>query len=165
MDKLKEKLKKNLAPARFQHSLRSVEIAVKLAKKHHVSVEKAALGALLHDCAKKKSGDDPLGHAAASAKLASSLFGVKDKAILSAIAKHTTGSPKMTPLEKIIYLADHLEVGRKYKCLKKIRQIAMKSLDQAIIMVSSDIIAFLLKQNLTIHPATIETRNYYLSKT
>ena len=163
MEKLKEKLKKNLSPSRFQHSLRAEKIAIKLAKKHHVSVAKAALGALLHDCAKKTSGQDPLGHAGASAKLAKSLFGIKDKAILSAISKHTTGSPKMSPLEKIVYLADHLEEGRKYKILAKIRQVAMKSLDQAIIMVSSDIISFLIKQDLTIHSATIETRNYYFN--
>ncbi len=164
MDKLKEKLKQNLSAGRFQHSLGAEKFAVKLAKKHHAPVAKAALAALLHDCAKKKKGQDPLGHAPASARLARSLFGVTDKEILNAIKKHTTGAPKMSALEKIIYLPDHLEAGRKFNNVAKMRRIAFKDLDQAIIMVASSIIEFLIKQNLTIDPATFKTRNYYLSK-
>ncbi|MBU0672037.1 MAG: bis(5'-nucleosyl)-tetraphosphatase (symmetrical) YqeK [Candidatus Margulisbacteria bacterium] len=175
-------LKKELDPERYAHSLRVEKTALALARRHRVPAGKASLAALLHDYARKfsrpellkqakrfKLGIDPVSkfepkllHAQLSALLAKRDFGVKSTEILRAISRHTVGAPGMNKLEKIIYLADHIEEGRNFSGVKKIRSLAAKDLDQAIIESSANILRFLLVKGLPIHPGTIRTRNYYL---
>ncbi|KPJ66584.1 hypothetical protein AMJ44_08245, partial [candidate division WOR-1 bacterium DG_54_3] len=104
-------------------------------------------------------------HAELSALLAKRDFGIVSEQVLKAISKHTIGAPKMTKLEKIIYLADHIEEGRNFSGVKKIRRLAAKNLNRAIIESSSNMLNFLLRKWLPIHPGTVRTRNYYLLKT
>ena len=58
-------------------------------------------------------------------------YGITDDSILSAIRYHTTGREEMTPLEKILYLADKLEPARDYSDLAELRALALKDLDAA----------------------------------
>lgn len=180
-----KKLKASLDQERFEHSLRVEKTAALLAQKHNASVKLASLAALLHDCARKHSRQgllsqarklklkiDPvqkfepkLLHAELSAHLAKQDFGIKAKAILSAIRKHTLGTQRMTKLEKIVYLADHIEEGRDFSGVKKIRALAIKDLDKAVLESASNMIKYLLENDLPVHPGTIQTRNYYLLKT
>jgi len=177
-------LKKSLDPERFEHSLRVEKTAVVLAQKHQVSQKAARLAALLHDCARKfsrkglltqarklKLDIDPIQkfepkllHAELSALFAKRDFGIKSKAILNAIRRHTLGVPNMTKLDKIVYLADHLEEERDFSGVDKIRALAMKNLNLAILESTSNMIKYLIENNLPIHPGTIKTRNYYLLK-
>ncbi|MEE8638658.1 MAG: bis(5'-nucleosyl)-tetraphosphatase (symmetrical) YqeK [Candidatus Margulisiibacteriota bacterium] len=178
------KLKETLDPERFEHSLRVEKTAVALARRYRVSTQKASLAALLHDYSRKYSRKgllkqarrfklkiDPirkfepkLFHAELSALFAKNEFGVTSKQILGAIRKHTIGTPSMTKLEKIIYLADHIEEGRSFSGVRKIRSLAAKNLDKAILESSSNMLKFLLQKGLPIHPGTVQTRNYYLLK-
>lgn len=179
------KLRDALAQDRFEHSLRVEKTAVALAKRHKVPIQKAGLAALLHDYARKFSRSrmlkearrlklkiDPISrfepkllHAKLSARLAKKDFGIRSKEILDAIRRHTIGAPGMSKLEKIIYLADHIEEGRNFIGASKTRRLAFKDLDQAIVETSSQMLSFLLKKGLPIHPGTVETRNYYLLRT
>ena len=179
-----EKLKRDLDPKRFEHSLRAEATAVSLAKKHGVSIKLASIAALLHDYARKFSRaellkqakkfrlkidaiskfEPKLFHAELSALLAKREFGITSPQILKAIKKHTVGTPKMTTLEKIIYLSDHIEEGRNFAGVKKIRNLAFRNLDKAIVASASNMLKFLLNEGLPIHPGTIATRNYYLLK-
>lgn len=52
-------------------------------------------------------------HAKVGSFLAREKYGVNDKAILDAITYHTTGRPNMSTLDKIIYIADYIEPGRR----------------------------------------------------
>ena len=54
----------------------------------------------------------PLLHAKAGNCLAQKKYGITDEEILLAISYHTTGRPRMSLLEKIIYIADYIEPGR-----------------------------------------------------
>lgn len=177
-----EKLKRDLDPKRFEHSVRAEATAVSLAKKHGVSIKLASIAALLHDYARKFSRLDllkqakkfrlnidaigkfepKLFHAELSALLARQEFGITSHQILNAIKKHTVGSPKMTTLEKIIYLSDHIEEGRTFTGVKKLRKLALINLDKAIVESASNMLHFLLDKGLPIHPGTVATRNYYL---
>lgn len=179
-----EKLKAVLDPERFNHSLRVEKIALVLARKYRVSTKKASLAALLHDyarqydrpgllrqAAKFKLCLDPVSrsepkllHAELSALLAKRDFGISDKDILGAISKHTIGAPRMTRLEKIIYLADHIEEGRNFSGVAKVRRLAQRDLDKAVLESTANMLKMLLAKGLPIHPGTIETRNYYLMK-
>lgn len=177
------KLKEALDGERFAHSLRVERSAVALARKHGVSVKKASLAALLHDCARKfkreqlireavKAGikvdalsrfEPKLLHAELGARMAGKEFGIKDKEVLSAIRKHTVGSPAMTRLEKILYLADHIEEGRDFRGVKKIRRTAFQDMDRAVAESATKMLKYLLDQGLPAHPGTVYTRNYYLT--
>jgi predicted HD superfamily hydrolase involved in NAD metabolism len=178
------RLRQTLDSERFEHSLRVEKIARALAKKWKVSELQVIPAALLHDCARrfdrkgllreaKKIGlkidpvqktEPKLLHAELSAYLAKKEFGVSAPSILKAIGRHTTGAPAMSRLEKVIYLADHIEEGRNFKGLHSIRALAFKNLDEAVLASTTRMIAYLLEAGLPIHPASMETRNYLLLK-
>ena len=177
-------LKKALDKQRFEHSLRVEKVAITLARQHGISIKATSQAALLHDYARKYSGQELIGqakkfkikisplqefapkllHAELSARLAKQEFGIKTKAILNAISKHTVGSPKMTTLEKIIYVADHIEEERSFPGINKLRRLAKKNLDQAVLESSTIMIRYLLAKGAPIFSGTISTRNYYLLK-
>ncbi|PIS31246.1 phosphohydrolase [Candidatus Saganbacteria bacterium CG08_land_8_20_14_0_20_45_16] len=177
-----KRLRQALGQERFKHSQRVEATVLSLAAKYQIPLAKASLAGLLHDYArqfdrpgflraakKAKLTLDPISrqepkllHAPLGAIMVRQDFGIKDKAVLSAISRHTTGAPAMSQLEKIVYLADHIEEKRHFSGLADIRKLAFKDLDQAIVKLASNMIEFLLKKQLPVHPATVETRNYYL---
>jgi predicted HD superfamily hydrolase involved in NAD metabolism len=179
-----KKLREELDPERFEHSLRVEKTAAALARRFKVAVHKARIAGLLHDCSRKynraqmltaarrlKLKIDPVSefepkllHAQLSAHLAKKNFGVNSTEILGAIRRHTVGAPAMSKLDKIIYLADHIEEGRDFSGVNKVRSLAKKDLNRAVIESTSNMLKFLLAKGLPIHPGTIETRNYYLLK-
>ena len=53
-------------------------------------------------------------HGKAGAVILKKKFGIRDEEILNAVRWHTSGRPDMSGLEKIVYMADFLEPGRKY---------------------------------------------------
>lgn len=179
-----EKLQKTLDPERFEHSLRAEKVALALAKKYRINRQKVSLAALLHDCARRYSRKElleraqklglevdatrrlepKLFHGEIGERIARTEFGVRDTEVLRAIRLHTTGAPGMSKLEKIIYLADHIEEGRNFPGVEKLRRLAFKNMDLAIFESTGAMIKFLLEKNLPIYPATICTRNYFLTK-
>lgn len=179
-----KKLETSLDRKRFEHSLRVEKVAVRLAKRHRVSANKASLAALLHDCARRyprrrlpgvakkfrikvddvSRFEPKLLHAELGAILAKKEFGVRSKDVLEAIRKHTVGAPNMTRLEKIIYLADHIEEGRDFSGVSRVRKLAARDLDKAVIESASNMLRFLLQKGLPVHPGTVRTRNHYLLK-
>ena len=176
------RLKATLDRERFEHSLRVEQVAQSLGKKWKVSRALLSPAALLHDCARRFGRPqllkeakklcimiDPVSrlepkllHAEIGARLAQKEFGIKSAAVLSAIRRHTIGAEKMSRLDKIIYLADHIEEGRDFGEVAKIRKLAYQDLDRAIALSTSNMIAFLLEQGLPIHAGTVATRNYYI---
>ena len=125
-----DQLRGMLSPSRFYHSLRVSRIAVVLAPKAGVSAARAELAGLLHDAAKELTDEQclsliqqkqlplasfesdfhPVLHAYAGAVLAEERFGIHDKEVLQAIRFHS-GRPMMEPLEKVLFLADHIDKG------------------------------------------------------
>jgi len=181
--KIKTLLKKWLPKDRFEHSIRVEKTAVKLAKIHKIDEEDASIAAILHDCARyndinliqeaEKLGlpikpiekvQPKLLHPRLGAIIAQRKFGIKNKNILAAIKKHTVGSIKMTPLEKIVYLADHTEPARDYKGVTKVRKLSFIDLNAAIVECASSMLQDLIQRKLPISEETLKTRNYYLTK-
>lgn len=182
LDIIKNRIRKTLDRARFQHSLRVEKTAVSLAEKYHAPVNKARLAGLLHDIAKPlnrkqllsiakkyrikmdpiEKQEPKLLHAPASAILARIRFNIKDKSVLKAISHHTTGAGNMGLLEKIIFLADHIEPGRRFKGVDKIRQTAYRNINKAIILCCISMIEYLQRQKKPICSKTLVTLDYYL---
>ncbi|MCK9443914.1 MAG: bis(5'-nucleosyl)-tetraphosphatase (symmetrical) YqeK [Tissierellaceae bacterium] len=172
----------DIGKKRYEHSLRVMEMAMKLAKIYDIDVENARLAALLHDCGKLQgqtnllkvakdfdiiidnymtyNGD--LVHGPLGAYIAKTKYNIKNEEILNAIRYHTTGKKDMTTLEKIIYISDYIELGRDFPGLRKMRRLSFKDLDRGLLMAMGSTISFLVKENKLIHPRTIEARNYLI---
>ena len=175
-------LTKELRPARFRHSRDVSRTAVRLAERWGADVEKARMAGILHDCARNLKGDALLAsaakqgltlssieilqpaliHAALGAALAEQRFGVTDPEVLQAIRRHTTGAENMTKLDKVIYLADCIEPGRKFPGVQQLREAAEKDLDAAVLLAFDYSISFVLAGGGLLHPDTVAGRNSLL---
>lgn len=180
--KIRKAMEKTLDAKRYEHTLGVAYTASCLAMCHDANVKSAELAGLLHDCAKcldnsKKikicekhnihindiEAKNPfLLHAKVGSFLAMASYGVRDKDIINAILNHTTGRPRMTKLEKIIYIADYIEPNRKHAPnLAEIRKLAFIDLDQALLRVLEDTLAYLETIKSDIDPMTQKTYDYY----
>jgi len=177
-------LTKRLSPKRLRHSINVSQMAESLAVRFGCNKEKARLAGLLHDMAREvplnellprtqafgivvcdiEKAEPVLLHAPLSAKMAQAEFGLDDAEIIQAIILHTTGGPKMTLLDKIIYLADVIEPGRNFRGVNKIRLVARANLDMALLLALDQSICYIVKEGGLIHPATIAARNEILRK-
>ena len=185
-EKIKNVLKDTLNSDRYDHTIRVVDEAKKLALLYGIDEEKAEIAALAHDCAKNMSYDElreicekgnmifteddlnskPIWHAYAAAIIAKEEFNINDEEILNAIKYHTTGRKNMTALEKIIYLADYIEPGRTFEKVQEVRVLAYdKNIDEALIRAINNTIEFLISKRSIIHKSTIEARNYLIMNT
>ena len=179
-----EKLQKKLDHKRYEHTLGVAYTAACMAMAHGESVEKAYLAGLLHDNAKclseeKKKvlckkyelipsaaevANHDLLHAKLGAYQARDKYGVQDAEIISAIMWHTTGKPDMTTLEKIIYIADFIEPGRKkYYRMDEVRRHAFTDLDTAMYLILENTIMYLEQKGAVIDEITKETFAFYKS--
>ncbi len=186
MRKLRKKIEKVQDAKRFEHTLGVEYTAAALAMCHGASVEDARLAGLLHDCAKcfsdekrlsvceKKNipiteieGRNPfLLHAKVGAFLAKEKYGVENRDVLNAILYHTTGREGMSLLEKIIFVADYIEPGRKQAPnLPEIRRLAFQDLDKALLWILEDTLKYLKRSGGETDPMTELTWRYYKNET
>ena len=179
---IKNWLKANLTPERYEHSIGTAECAEELAEKFGLDKKKAYFTGLIHDCAKclpkaetmeilaKVSLEDgelcnhKTHHAPVGAFIARKEFGVDDEEILSAIRWHTLGKVNMSLFEKIIFLADKIETKtRPCECFKPIRDaLNEEGIDKALLICYQNTIKSLVDRNLGICLNTIEIYNSLL---
>ncbi len=179
---MKKRVCQMLDDERYHHTIGVINTARELAKQYRESVEKAQIAGLLHDCAKgfsnrkkielcEKHGieisdeerkNPGLLHAKLGAYLAKTEFGIQDCEILDAIRWHTTGRPKMTKLDKIIYVADYIEPNRdKAPNLDEIRRLAQSDLEQCLYEILKASLEYLKSRKEVIDPMTEKTYLYY----
>ena len=147
----KELVRSRLSDKRYEHTLNVKKMAVKLAKRHGVDENRAALAALLHDAAKEER-PNPVWHGICAAILARTQWGVEDEAILSAIACHTAGKAGMSKLDKVVYLADMTSKERDWPGVGKLRKLELKDLDAAMLAALRQTNDFVLSQGKPLDP-------------
>ena len=177
-------LKSKLTPERYAHVLSVRELALDLAKRYGADLRKVNLAVLLHDCAKWMRTSEQyeaaanhgvqldeierhnpsLLHALIGAEFAVSHFDVDNPEILNAIRVHTTGSGKMTLIDKILYVADFAEPKRHHAEAHSVRELAYQDLDKAVFETSRYKIEHLLAKGVLIHPHTIDAYNSALQE-
>lgn len=181
--KIRKQLEKDLDAKRFEHTLGVAYTASALAMRYQEDLEKAQLAGLLHDCAKCLSNEKKLAicekhqipineierknpfllHAKAGCHVAKKRYHIQDQDVLNAILNHTTGRPGMSPLEKIIYIADYIEPGRRQAPnLTFVRQLAFQDLDGALLTILQDTLEYLKNIDSPIDSMTQQTYDYYL---
>ncbi len=188
--RLRKEMEQALERKRYEHTLGVAYTAANLAMVHGVDVEKALTAGMLHDCAKcishhkqlticrknkmilseiESENHSPLLHAKAGSCLARKKYGITDEEILQAISYHTTGRPHMSPLEKIIYIADYIEPGRErakrsyadVQNLQEVRKMAYQDLDKTLCKILSDTLDYLSRKGGKIDSMTRDTYEYY----
>lgn len=182
--RMTRKLSKELDEDRFAHTLGVAYTATALAMRYDIDLDQARAAGLLHDCAKCLSDKKKIAvcekggieisaaeqrnpfllHAKAGAYLADKDYEVKDPEVLSAIRFHTTGRAGMTPLEKIVFLADYIEPGRnKAQNLPLIRKTAFQDLDRAIYLTLRDTLNYLKNKDSDLDETTAAAFEFYAS--
>ena len=161
-----EKLNTMLKPKRLEHSINVAKCAIKLSEIYGYDKEKAYLAGLVHDCAKyftKEQIDsyvekynielDPLevdnialSHSIIGSFAIQDVFNIQDMDIINAVRYHTTGRENMSTLEKIIFMADMIE------------------LDKALITSFNNTIKFVIDNDQLIHPRSVKARNYLMQE-
>jgi predicted HD superfamily hydrolase involved in NAD metabolism len=179
---LLDELRKSLAPNRFEHTLAVAKLAEALARRWDEDAAKARAAGLLHDCgralpvpelpayAKRMRLDVPdragierhnplLLHAYVGEDLARRRFGVRDRAVLSAIRQHTLGGPRMSRLDRLVYVADACSEDRGYPEAAELRALAFQDLDEAFRGCVLNKIKHALAQGAWLHPLTVSVWN------
>ncbi|MBQ8296078.1 MAG: nicotinate (nicotinamide) nucleotide adenylyltransferase [Clostridia bacterium] len=170
-------------PSRQAHSLRVAEVAAKRAVQLHVNEKQAIAAALFHDCAKNLSPESPylngfsilpewgevpsaVLHQYAGAYVAERHLGVTDADVLNAIRYHTSARPKMSTLEKLIFLADMIEEERHYDGVDILRELFWKGdgLDACLQEALRQTLEFLKIKQQKIYPLTEAAYLYTLQE-
>ncbi|MHC1747541.1 MAG: nicotinate-nucleotide adenylyltransferase [Cellulosilyticaceae bacterium] len=152
-EKMMDYVKNSISLRRYTHTKGVIEMALELAKIHDVDYDSAFTAALFHDLAKEFTSErkkeicekynialDPfeeahidIAHGKIAACMLEREWGIYDEDILNSIRYHTVGREHMSNLEKIIYLADMVENGRKpFKGKEEILSLSMYDLDKAM---------------------------------
>lgn len=175
-------MKKAQDGKRYEHTLGVEYTAAALAMRYECDIADAQTAGLLHDCAKCLTDEKRLSiceknniaitdlerknpfllHAKVGAFLAREEYGVTKPDILNAIQYHTTGRQGMSLLEKIVFVADYIEPGRKHAPnLAEIRKLAFLDLNRALVRILEDTLGYLRSSDGDIDPMTEETWHYY----
>ncbi len=186
LKKIRKAMEKTLDSKRYEHTLGVAYTAAALAMRYDESVKNAQIAGLLHDCAKCMSDEKRLSickkhnigineierrnpfllHAKVGSFLAMDEYHVTDPDIVNAILNHTTGRPGMSTLEKIIFIADYIEPGRKQApILKEVRKLAFTDLDETMVRILGSTLDYLQEGGGEIDPMTRRTYEYYCRET
>ena len=137
-------------PRRLKHIQRVAKRAKKLAEIHGLNTHKVQVAAYLHDVTKKWSNSEHVLyleteeahlykkhpyylHAASAAKYAKKTFNIDDEDITNAVYYHSTGRSNMSPIEKVIVVADMCEPKRKRWNAKALYKTAKNDLNHALV--------------------------------
>jgi predicted HD superfamily hydrolase involved in NAD metabolism len=184
MDRVEEitaQLKKDLSPERFGHSISVAEDAEMLAELNGVEPRQAYIAGLLHDCAREWPANKMqeyiqqnrlsaseyelefplLLHCIIGADLVRKVYKIDDSEVMISVAKHTAGGAELSPLSKIVYVADFIEQGRTGDISEKVRQIAIKNLDDAVLAKAKYMLEYSQGIAEKTHPDVLATIKYY----
>jgi predicted HD superfamily hydrolase involved in NAD metabolism len=156
------------------------ETAGRLAEIYGEDAHEARLAGLLHDWDRDLSDAELLAeasalgipvsdvdervpyllHARTGAIAASRALPGLDAVVVGAIARHTVGAAEMTDIDRIVYLADLLEPGRKHEPLESLRaDIGAVSLLELFTRGYVASMHYLVERRKLIHPDTVAVWN------
>lgn len=171
---IRDRLRFELSPERYQHTLSVVHMAMKLNKQYALDPDKVFYAALLHDSAKTNSisydypipedaKGTPVEHAFNGAFKARE-YGICDEEVLNAIYYHTTARKNMMPLEKLIYTADMVEERRDFDGVDELRRLSVENLDIGFKECVKATYKHLKAKGTNIYYLTKEAYDYYCTE-
>lgn len=172
-----------LSGRRLQHVHSVSDYAAKVAEVYGVNTYDARVAGLLHDWDKLLTDDEfparmeelgitppdhvellwPVLHSFTGAKAVEREFPELEPQIISAIWNHTLGAVEMTDLDKIIFICDMIEPGRKAEkrpYVKKMRdEIGKVSLDDLYFDAYAETMNSLIARKRFVHPMAFNIWN------
>ena len=183
LNQIRKDMKQSLPAKRYKHTLGVAYTAASMAMCHGYDIQKAFAAGLLHDSAKYYSDEKMIAecekhnlpiseverrnpyllHGKAGAIIANEQYNIVEEDILNAIRYHTTGRKGMSLLEKILFVADYIEPGRKMiDGLTKVRTLAFHDLDGCVVKILQDTIDYLSStKDKEMDATTLETYRFY----
>jgi predicted HD superfamily hydrolase involved in NAD metabolism len=157
LDAARRYVERNLEGRLLEHTRGCVVTAEKLARKFGLDVDKAATASYLHDIAKSFSKErqvalalelgmpedeiasypPPVLHGSLSALVAQKELGIEDAEVLQAIVAHSTGCAGMCDIAKVVFIADYIEVTRRFPAADDLRSqgnITLNEFTRGILM-------------------------------
>ncbi|MCI8553699.1 MAG: nicotinate (nicotinamide) nucleotide adenylyltransferase [Clostridiales bacterium] len=174
-----EIIRGRLTDRRFHHSLAVAEQAEQLARLYGADPKKARTAGILHDILKDarpqeqlqilhdfgillddvERGAPKLWHARAGAAFLEHVLGVDDRELLDAVRYHTTARAGMTPLDRVLYLADFTSADRDYPDVDVLRALVLKDEEEAMLYALDFTIRELLDKRAAVHSDTVAAYN------
>ena len=162
---------------RVRHIRGTEEEAVRLARRWGADETFARRAGILHDCTKYLELDEQLAlcrqygveldeleqeavkllHSKTGACIARAVFGEPDE-VFWAIYWHTTAKADMTTLEKILYVADYIEPNRDFDGVERLRELAYRDLDKALLLGVETTIQEMKDRRLPVHKNTLQAQ-------
>jgi predicted HD superfamily hydrolase involved in NAD metabolism len=184
LEALEAALTGRISGDRLAHTYRVRDTALELCARFGADREQVQVAALMHDYARAMPSHqllaegrrrgliiDPaeevqpqLLHGPVAAVQLAEEGLVSEPAVLDAIRWHTTGRPGMSTLEKLIWLADYIEPGRRFSGIDLIRSAAAQDLDRALLMAMESTITFIINRGWLLHVYTVHARNWLLTQ-
>lgn len=184
-EQAREALAARLTRKALAHCERVAETAGELAARFGVDVESARLAGLLHDWG-REDGDERLLAAAAQHDIPIdpvdrivpyllhgevSAVELRDNwpdlpsEIVDAVSCHTFGRQGMTPLDKVVYIADTIEPGRDFPGVEDLRDMARGcTLGELFVATYARSLAGVIERRRPIHPGTAEVWNWIVTE-
>jgi predicted HD superfamily hydrolase involved in NAD metabolism len=93
-------------------------------------------------------------------------YGVLDADVLGAVAYHTTAHAVMTPLQKLVFIADKIEPHKRARAdeIDRVAILAVRDLDAALFAYLDYHVAYAIETGWPLHPHTIAARNELLAR-
>ena len=194
---LREKVKYEMGEKRYFHTLEVEKMAIRLGEIYaNDQIPTLRAAALLHDVTKERTTDEHIAICEGAGLLvlkaerkSPKMFHAKTAAliipdkypefasaeVISAVRYHTTGKADMSILEKIIYLADYIDMSRTFEDCVELRNFffdfdfekaseeeKISHLNDTLIMSYNLTIRGLLEDDKHIDKTTFEARNYLI---
>ena len=177
---------KSLPDGLQSHIYRVRDVALELAAPHNIDLQQAELGALAHDVCRAVPGEDlirmaseldvPVSdveqdfplllHGPVGAELLRKEEDLNDDILYEAVRWHSTAHASLAPLGKLVFLADKLDPQKAavYSYQAKLHDMALESLDLALLEFLSREMAKRIEGGGTVHPASVDARNSLILK-
>lgn len=184
LDEIKQYLHANLSKKRTEHIQRVKQTALELSTFYKLTkqeIEKVKIAALCHDIIKEKKPETitefiifqqrkstelytqypSTWHALMCGEFIKKKFNITDTHIIEAVNYHCTGRAKLSIISKIIYISDYIEPKRNIENRETITITSHHNLNQAMYIISKQMLRKLKKSTNNIHPLSIKCHNWY----
>ncbi|HHX36732.1 MAG TPA: HD domain-containing protein, partial [Clostridiaceae bacterium] len=164
---------------RLLHSVSTAMTALRLACRFGADPDKTVVAAMLHDISKERpdpkllqevsadaawwTGYPAVMHGPMGAAYVRSHLKIEDVEILDAISHHTILRPEANLIEKIVFLSDKIEPGRKFKDLDPIKKAAATDLDRAVYLCIKAVNRALRLSHAKPHPYSVAAERHLAS--
>ena len=179
-----KQLEKLVDRERFLHSLGTYHTMLILCQEYREDPYEGAVVGLIHDSGRcleysriremleeyhnPLSEEDlafpKLWHARLGAVMLERTFGIKNREMAEAIRVHPTGSPGMSRMGQILYIADYIEPTRDFEGVDRFRNLAFSDRDKAFRAILKSKIAHVRSREQSLHSDSLKALNFYLKE-